>query len=68
MVHTVLKQQLVISLLQKHAISSGHMPSDMINKPRKIIQDIIHNTYQPTDTTKKDKAKTVLALINELQL
>jgi hypothetical protein len=28
----------------------------------------IHNTCQPTGTTKKDKVKTVLALINELQL
>jgi hypothetical protein len=28
----------------------------------------IHDTYQPTSTTKKDKVKTVLALINELQI
>jgi alcohol dehydrogenase class IV len=28
----------------------------------------IHNTCQPTGTTKKDKLKTVMALINELQL
>jgi hypothetical protein len=28
----------------------------------------IHNTCQPTGTTKKDKVKTVLELINELQL
>jgi hypothetical protein len=28
----------------------------------------IHTTCQPTGTTKKDKVKTVLALINELQL
>ena len=28
----------------------------------------IHTTCQPTGTTKKDKIKTVLALINELQL
>jgi hypothetical protein len=28
----------------------------------------IHNTHQPRDTTKKDTVKTVLALINELQI
>jgi hypothetical protein len=28
----------------------------------------IHNTYQPTGTTRKDKVKTVLALINDLQI
>ena len=28
----------------------------------------IHSTYQPTSTAKKDKIKTVLALINELQI
>jgi hypothetical protein len=46
------------------------MPTDMINTPRKRVQDrfIIHNTYQPTSTTKKDKGQTVLALINELQI
>jgi hypothetical protein len=28
----------------------------------------IHNTYQPTGNTKKVKVKTVLALINKLQI
>jgi hypothetical protein len=46
---------------RSHAI--GH---DQRAKEKNARQ--IHNTCQPTGTTKKDKIKTVLALINELQL
>jgi hypothetical protein len=39
----------------------------MINKPKKRMQDRSILTCQPSHTIKKDKGKTVLALINELQ-
>jgi hypothetical protein len=49
------------SFLRSHAIRH-----DQQAKEKNARQ--IHTTCQPTGTTKKDKVKTVLALINELQL
>jgi hypothetical protein len=50
-----------LQFLQSHAI--GH---DQQAKEKNARQ--IHTTCQPTGITKKDKVKTALALINELQL
>jgi hypothetical protein len=52
------------------AISLDHMPSDLISKIRKKLQDArqIHNTNQLSNGAKKDKVKKVLALINEIQI
>jgi hypothetical protein len=47
------------------------MLSDMTNKIRKRVQDrsIVHTNLSPgTGTTKMKKIKTVLALMNELQI
>jgi hypothetical protein len=57
----------MISPFQRLATSLGYMPSDMINKPKKRMQDrsILHANLR---VLTRDKVKTVLALINELQL
>jgi hypothetical protein len=49
------------NFLRSHAIRH-----DQQGKEKNARQ--IHSSCQPTGTTKKDKVKTVLALINELQL
>jgi hypothetical protein len=51
----------ICNFLRSHAIRH-----DQQAKEKNARQ--IHNTCHPTGTTKKDKLKTVLALINELEL
>jgi hypothetical protein len=49
------------NFLRSHAIKHDQQAKEKNSRQ-------IHNTYQPTSTTKEENSKTVLALINELQI